>query len=48
VALQLRELGFPGAFALAGGFGAWQQARLPVEPVRRGDPAQNAANHQPM
>ncbi|HEX9289447.1 MAG TPA: hypothetical protein VF904_07990 [Anaeromyxobacteraceae bacterium] len=48
MALRLRELGFPSAFALTGGFGAWQQAGLPVEPVRRGDPAQNAASHQPM
>jgi rhodanese-related sulfurtransferase len=48
VALKLRELGFASAFALAGGFGAWQEAGLPVEPLHRGDPAQNAASHQPM
>jgi rhodanese-related sulfurtransferase len=47
VALQLRELGFR-AFALTGGFDAWKSAGLPVEPLRRGDPAENATLHQPM
>ncbi len=48
MALRLRELGYPRAFALTGGFGAWEEAGLPVEPLRRGDPAQNAELHQPM
>jgi rhodanese-related sulfurtransferase len=48
VALRLRQLGFPSSFALTGGFGAWEEASLPVEPLRRGDPAQNAVLHQPM
>jgi 3-mercaptopyruvate sulfurtransferase SseA len=48
VALRFRELGMQQAFALRGGFGAWQDAGYPVEPLRRGDPQQNAAHHQPM
>ncbi len=48
MALRLRELGNDRAFALTGGFAAWEQAGLPVEPLLRGDPDQNAAHHQPM
>ena len=48
MALRLRELGFRSAFALTGGFDAWQEAGLPLEAVRRGDPGQNAVLHQPM
>ncbi len=48
MALRLRELGFRSAFALTGGFEAWEDAGLPVEPLRRGDPAENAVLHQPM
>jgi rhodanese-related sulfurtransferase len=32
VALQLREQGFENAYALEGGFDAWQAAGSPVEP----------------
>jgi rhodanese-related sulfurtransferase len=48
VALRLRELGFRSAFALAGGFAAWQEAGLPLEALVRGDPHRNAELHQPM
>ncbi len=48
MALQLRRMGFPDAHALTGGFDAWTGAGYPVEPLRRGDPAQNAMQHQPM
>ena len=48
MALRLRELGFRNAFALRGGFDAWQEAGFPLEAVRRGDPGQNAVLHQPM
>jgi rhodanese-related sulfurtransferase len=48
VALRLRELGYERAFALTGGFSAWEQAELPVQPLVRGDPHQNAVHHQPM
>ncbi len=48
MALRLRELGFGNAFALTGGFEAWEEAGLPVEALRRGDPAENAVLHQPM
>jgi rhodanese-related sulfurtransferase len=33
VALQLRERGFTEAYALFGGFDAWQSAGFPVEPM---------------
>jgi rhodanese-related sulfurtransferase len=33
VALQLRERGFTEAYALLGGFDAWQSAGFPVEPM---------------
>lgn len=48
MALRLLELGFRNAFALEGGFDAWEDAGLPVEPMVRGDPRQNAEQHQPM
>ena len=48
MALRLRQLGFEHAFALAGGFAAWEDARFPVEPLIRGDPRRNAELHQPM
>jgi 3-mercaptopyruvate sulfurtransferase SseA len=48
VALRLRELGLPGAFALAGGLDAWKQARHPLEPLGRQNAATNTAHHQPM
>ncbi len=47
MALQLRDIGFR-AFALTGGFDAWKAEGLPLEPLRRGDPAENAVLHQPM
>lgn len=48
MALRLRELGHANAFALTGGFGAWQEAGYPLEPLVRGDPHRNAELHQPM
>ena len=48
MALRLRQLGLLNAFALTGGFGAWEEARYPVEPLIRGDPRRNAELHQPM
>jgi rhodanese-related sulfurtransferase len=32
--LQLQELGFTNAYALFGGLTAWQDAKLPTEPVK--------------
>ena len=48
MALRLRALGFPRAFALQGGFAAWMEAGYPTEPLVGGDPAQNAVDHQPL
>jgi rhodanese-related sulfurtransferase len=48
VALRLRELGYERAFAVIGGFDAWEHAGLPVQPLVQGDPGLNATHHQPM
>jgi rhodanese-related sulfurtransferase len=49
VALQLRRVGFGDAFALAGGFDAWRNAGLPLDPVRSTAEAREAGiQHQPM
>jgi 3-mercaptopyruvate sulfurtransferase SseA len=46
VALRLRQLGVPRAFALTGGFDAWRGAGLPVEPLRRPETEPNTSDHQ--
>lgn len=48
MALRLRELGHTNAFALTGGLDAWEAGGFPVQPLVRGDPHQNARQHQPM
>ncbi|BDG06895.1 rhodanese-like domain-containing protein [Anaeromyxobacter paludicola] len=40
MALRLRELGWEDAYALKGGYDAWKQAGMPVEP--RGAGAQSS------
>lgn len=48
VALKLRQLGAPRAFALTGGFDAWRGAGLPIEPLRRPEAEKNTSAHQIM
>ncbi len=48
MALQLRRNGFQEAYALQGGFDAWQKAGLPLEPLRASEAHETGAQHQPM
>jgi len=48
VALQLRQLGFSKAFALAGGFDAWRDGGLPLEALATSKARPNTDAHQPM
>jgi 3-mercaptopyruvate sulfurtransferase SseA len=48
VALQLRQLGFPKAFALDGGFDAWKDADLPLEALTSRGARPKSDAHQPM
>jgi rhodanese-related sulfurtransferase len=48
VALQLRRNGLPNAYALQGGFDAWRQAGLPLEPLRASEARETGSQHQPM
>jgi len=48
VALQLRQLGFSRAFALKGGFDAWKNAALPLEPLAADDVRPSGDAHQPL
>ncbi len=48
MALQLRQLGFSRAFALAGGFDAWKNAALPLEPLTAQDVRPSGDAHQPL
>jgi rhodanese-related sulfurtransferase len=48
VALQLRRLGFGQAYALTGGFDAWRDSGLPLEPLRAAEAHEAGTQHQPM
>jgi rhodanese-related sulfurtransferase len=48
VALQLRRDGFKEAYALSGGFDAWREAHLPLEPLRATEARETGAQHQPL
>ena len=48
MALQLRQLGLPKAFALDGGFDAWKDAGLPLEALATRKARPNSDAHQPM
>lgn len=48
MALQLRRQGFQQAYALTGGFDAWRDAQLPVEPLRATEAHETGNQHQPM
>ncbi|GEJ57184.1 rhodanese-like domain-containing protein [Anaeromyxobacter diazotrophicus] len=48
MALQLRRQGFQQAYALTGGFDAWRQAHLPLEPLRAAEAHETGNQHQPM
>jgi rhodanese-related sulfurtransferase len=47
VALQLQRIGFEHAAALTGGFDAWRQAGMPLEPLRAAEAAATGDAHQP-
>ncbi len=48
MALQLRRNGVQQAYALQGGFDAWRQANLPLEPLRASEAHETGSQHQPM
>lgn len=48
MALQLRQLGLPKAFALDGGFDAWKDAGLPLEALATRGARLSRDAHQPM
>ena len=48
MALQLRRTGFDQAYALTGGFDAWREAGLPLEPLRSAEAHEAGTQHQPL